>query len=509
MECRKVAFSTFCLTFLQIRKKEVKPMIDVAVIGAGISGAAVAYQLAKYKLNVVVLDKEHDVACGTTKANSAIIHAGFDAPPGSLMARYNVQGNAMYESLCHEIDAPYRRTGSYVLAFDDADLSHIRTLYERGLQNGVPGLAILDRETVLAREPRVNPDVLGALYAETAAVVDPWFTCIKLLENAAENDVAILTDAKVTEIKKILSGGRHGFEVTLADGRFLETKTVVNAAGVYADAVNGMASAVNFTVTPRIGEYFILDKKDGELVSATIFQCPTPLGKGVLVARTVHGNILVGPTALDVGDKDYTGNTSEGLDEVKKQSLRSVPGINFRDSIKTFSGIRAEADTGDFIIGEAPDVPGFFNVAGMKSPGLTAAPAVGLAVAEMVIERLGGATRKENPARNTPRISFAELPDEKKRDLIKKNGKYGRVICRCETITEGEIIDAIRRKVGAKTVDGVKRRCRPGSGRCQGGFCGPRVLEILARELGRKPDQILLDKKGSWILSGELDEGGM
>jgi glycerol-3-phosphate dehydrogenase len=478
-------------------------MIDVVVIGAGISGAAVAYQLAKYRLNVVVLDKEHDVSCGTTKANSAIIHAGYDAPPGSLMARFNVLGNALYESLCYEIDAPFRRTGSYVLAFDEEDARHIRRLYERGLQNGVPDLALLSSAEVLAREPHVNPKIVGALYAGSAGVVDPWYTCIKLLENAAENGVDILTDAEVTAIRKIKEGSRNGFEVILADGRKLETRIVLNAAGVYADTINDMVSARSFHITPRIGEYFILDKTAGYLTNSVIFQCPTELGKGILVGRTIHDNIIVGPTALDVGDREYTGNTTSGLEEVKRQSLKSIADINFRDSIKTFAGIRAEADTGDFILGEAPDAPGFFNMAGMKSPGLTSAPAAAAWLADLILENLGNVRPKEHHVMNTPQIRFMDLSAEKQRELIMKNRKYGRIVCRCESITEGEIVDAIRRKVGARTVDGVKRRCRPGSGRCQGGFCGPRVVEILARESGKKWNEVEQDKKHSFILTEE------
>ena len=473
-------------------------MLDVIVIGAGVMGAAVSRELSKYKLNIMVLDKENDVSNGTSKANSAIVHAGYDAKEGTLMAKYNVLGAGMYESLCKEIGAPYKNVGSYVLAFSEEERKHIEKLYQRGLTNGVPQMEILEKDEILRREPNINKNVVAALYAGSAGIVGPWEFTIKLLENAALNGTEVLVDAEVSNIEKL----QDGYKVILKDGRSFETKVVINAAGVYADKINDMVSKNHFDIHPRIGEYYVLDKVQGKLTNSVLFQCPTIMGKGILVTKTVHGNIMVGPTAEDVESKDYVGTTTHGLDDIRRQAEKTISGINYRDSIRNFTGIRAESSTGDFIIGEVSDAPNFFNIAGTKSPGLSSAPAIGVDVAKMVVEKLG-AIKKEEFKQNKPQIHFIELSPKEKAEVIKKDPRYGRIICRCESITEGEIVDVIHRMVGARTVDGVKKRCRPGTGRCQGGFCGPRVQEILARELGKELNEIVLDKKGAYILTTE------
>ena len=473
-------------------------MLDVIVIGAGVMGAAVSRELSKYKLNIMVLDKENDVSNGTSKANSAIVHAGYDAKEGTLMAKYNVLGAGMYESLCKEIGAPYKNVGSYVLAFSEEERKHIEKLYQRGLTNGVPQMEILEKDEILRREPNINKNVVAALYAGSAGIVGPWEFTIKLLENAALNGTEVLVDAEVSNIEKL----QDGYKVILKDGRTFETKVVINAAGVYADKINDMVSKNHFDIHPRIGEYYVLDKVQGKLTNSVLFQCPTIMGKGILVTKTVHGNIMVGPTAEDVESKDYVGTTTHGLDDIRRQAEKTISGINYRDSIRNFTGIRAESSTGDFIIGEVSDAPNFFNIAGTKSPGLSSAPAIGVDVAKMVVEKLG-AVKKEEFKQNKPQIHFIELSPKEKAEVIKKDPRYGRIICRCESITEGEIVDVIHRMVGARTVDGVKKRCRPGTGRCQGGFCGPRVQEILARELGKELNEIVLDKKGAYILTTE------
>lgn len=474
-------------------------MIDVAVIGTGIMGAAVARELSKYELNILILDKDNDVSCGTTKANSAIVHAGYDAKEGSLMAKYNVAGNAMYEELCKEVDAPFRKVGSYVLAFSEKEREHLELLYKRGLSNGVPELEIIEAEEIQKREPHVSKEAVAALYAGTAGITGPWELAIKLVENAMENGAELKLNAEVVNIEKV---GEY-FKLTLKNGEIIETKTVINAAGVYADILNNMISKKTFKITPRIGEYYLLDKVQGYLTDSVIFQCPTEMGKGILVAKTAHGNIIAGPTASDVEDREDVGNTQEGLDTIKQFAVKSIKGINFRDNIRNFSGLRAEADTGDFILGEAEDVKGFFNMAGTKSPGLSSAPAMAIDLAEMVVKSLGNISKKENFIKNKKHIYFIELSPEEKAEVIKKDPRYGRIICRCENITEGEIVDVIHRKAGGRTLNGIKRRCRPGAGRCQGGFCGPRVQEILARELNLKLDDIVLEEKGSYILTGE------
>ena len=473
-------------------------MLDVIVIGAGVMGAAVSRELSKYKLNIMVLDKENDVSNGTSKANSAIVHAGYDAKEGTLMAKYNVLGAGMYESLCKEIGAPYKNVGSYVLAFSEEERKHIEKLYQRGLTNGVPQMEILEKDEILRREPNINKNIVAALYAGSAGIVGPWEFTIKLLENAALNGTEVLVDAEVSNIEKL----QDGYKVILKDGRTFETKVVINAAGVYADKINDMVSKNHFDIHPRIGEYYVLDKVQGKLTNSVLFQCPTIMGKGILVTKTVHGNIMVGPTAEDVESKDYVGTTTHGLDDIRRQAEKTISGINYRDSIRNFTGIRAESSTGDFIIGEVSDAPNFFNIAGTKSPGLSSAPAIGVDVAKMVVEKLG-AVKKEDFKQNKPQIHFIELSPEEKAEVIKKDPRYGRIICRCENITEGEIVDSINRTLGARTIDGVKRRCRPGCGRCQGGFCGPRVQEIISRETGMNIEEVLLDKNGSYIISGK------
>lgn len=473
-------------------------MVDVVVIGTGIMGACVARELSRYNLNVVVLDKENDVSNGTSKANSAIIHAGYDAVNGTLMAKYNVLGNAMFEDLCKEIEAPFKRVGSYVLAFTEEERPHLELLYDRGVKNGVPGLEILEGAEVLKREPNLNPNIVAALYAPTAGIVGPWEFVIKMLENAVENGVEVRLNSKVVDIQKVDGGYK-----VVTDKEEILTKTVINAAGVHADEINDMVSKKHFNIIPRKGEYFLLDKVQGTLVNSVIFQCPSKMGKGILVSCTVHGNLITGPTATDVESKDDVGNTIPEMDLIRREAVRSVPSVNFRDNIRNFAGLRAESDTGDFIIGEAEDAEGFFNIAGTKSPGLTSAPAIGVDVAKMVVEKLGNPTKKAEFKKNRHQIHFMDLTPEEKAEVIAKDPRYGRIICRCESITEGEIVDVIHRTLGARTVDGVKKRCRPGMGRCQGGFCGPRVQEILARELGKKLDEIVLDKTGAYILTGE------
>ncbi len=473
-------------------------MLDVIVIGAGVMGAAVARELSKYNLEIAVLDREADVSNGTTKANSAIVHAGYDAKEGTLMAKYNALGAEMYEELCKEVEAPYENTGSYVLAFSEDEREHLEMLYKRGIANNIPKMQIMEREEILAREPNVSSNVVAGLFAGSAGIVGPWEFTIKLLENAKLNGAEVLLNANVINIEKL----ENGYKVILEDGREIESKTVINAAGVYADKINNMVSKDAFEIYPRIGEYYVLDKIQGKLTNSVLFPCPNKMGKGTLIAKTVHGNILVGPTAEDVEDREYVGNTAHGLDDIREKAERTIPNINYRDNIRNFTGIRAESSTGDFVVGEASDAKGFYNMAGMKSPGLSSAPAIGLDIANMIVEKLNP-TKKEDFKQNRHQIHFISLSPEEKAEVIAKDPRYGRVICRCESITEGEIVDIIHRSVGALTIDGVKKRCRPGTGRCQGGFCGPRVQEILARELGKNLDEIVLDKKGSYILTGE------
>ena len=477
-------------------------MYDVAIIGCGIIGAATAYELSRYDLKVVALEAENDVANGTTKANSAILHAGYDPEPGTKMARLNVEGVRLAKELCEKLAVERKQIGSFVLAFNDEEMKTVHTLFDRGNQNGVPDMKILTGDEVRAMEPAISKEVVGALYAPSAAIVSPWEFCIALAETAVVNGAEVKLSAKVESIEK--KDGSFLLHTTAGD---VEAKYVVNAAGVDADKVHAMVGGHTFTTTPNRGEYYLLDKAQGELVNKVVFQCPNKDGKGVLVAPTVHGNLIVGPNAEGVGKANDVNNTAAGLAFVKRMSVKSVPGINFRDSIRNFAGVRANSDQSDFIIEESPAAKGFINLGGIKSPGLSSAPAIALEAVEL-LKKSGLVTKKKEKFVDTrKRTVFRHLPAEEKAKLVKENPLYGRVICRCETVTEGEIVEAIHRPIVPRSIDGIKRRCNAGMGRCQGGFCGPRVHEILSRELNLPLDQILMDEDGSYILTQPTKEG--
>ncbi|MDO4534967.1 MAG: NAD(P)/FAD-dependent oxidoreductase [Clostridium perfringens] len=473
-------------------------MYDVAIIGAGIMGASIFRELTKYNLKVVAIDKENDVCMGASKANSAIVHAGYDPNPNTLMAKYNVEGNKMFDKLCSDLSVPFKRNGSLIIAFNDEELEELYKLYKRGLENKVEGLEILNREETLSLEKNLNEDVKGALLAPTGGIVGAYELTIAIMENGVSNGGEVKLNSKVVNIEKV-----ENFKIILESGEIIESKFVINAAGVFADDIHNMASKKAFSIVPRKGQYYLLDKSQGELFKRTIFQCPTALGKGILVTPTVHGNLLVGPDATDNGDKHSVSTESSNLDLIKETSLKTTNKVNFRESIRNFSGIRAVSDRDDFIVEECKDVLGFFDVAGIKSPGLTSAPAIAIDIVKMLENRGLVLNEKDNFNEKREQINFMELSSKEKDALIKKDKRYGRIICRCENITEGEIVDSINRTLGATTVDGVKRRCRPGCGRCQGGFCGPRVQEIIAREKKINMEDIMLDKENSYILIGQ------
>ena len=478
-------------------------MVDVAIIGCGVVGAATAYTLAQYDLSVTVLERENDVATGTTKANSAIVHAGYDPEPGTLMARLNVEGNRLVKQLASQLDVPCKEIGSLVLAFDEKDLETIETLYRRGVANGVPDMRLLSAEETLSLEPALSKEVKGALLASSAAIISPWELCLALAEVAVENGVTLRRNSPVTAIEKI----EGGYRLT-AGGEPVEARMVVNAAGAEADRIHDLVAPHACTTLPSRGEYYLMDKSQGALVDHVIFQCPNKDGKGVLVSPTVHGNLIVGPNAEPVDCPTDVAVTAGGLAFVKKQAARSVPGINYRDAIRNFAGVRAVTDQPDFIIAEAQGAPGFIDLGGIKSPGLTSAPAIA-EEAVALLEKAGLPLRKkEQFVARRRRIRFKELSSKEKAALVAENPAYGRVICRCETITEGEILDALHGPIPPVSIDGVKRRCNPGMGRCQGGFCGPRVQEIIARELSIPQQQVPQDKAGSQILVGRTKEKG-
>ncbi len=452
-------------------------MYDVIIIGAGVSGAATARELSRYKVNACVIEKEEDVCCGTSKANSAIVHAGYDAATGSLMAKLNVRGNQMMEQLAKDLDFPFKKNGSLVVCLHEEDMPNLQTLYDRGVANGVKDLRILNREELRAMEPNISDEAYAALYAPTAGIVCPFNLNIAMAENACVNGVEFKFDTEVTGLHPIEGG--WAIETNL--GTF-ETKYVVNAAGVYADRLHNMVSAKKIHITPRRGDYCLLDKTAGNLVSKTIFALPGKFGKGILVAPTVHGNLILGPTAIDIEDKEGTNTTREGLDQVIAKCGMNVKNIPMRSVITSFAGLRAHEDGHEFLIGELEDAPGFIDCAGIESPGLTSSPAIGEMVAEILREKLNLEKNENFVATRKGVLDPDALSKEERIELIRKNPAYGNIICRCEMITEGEILDAIHRPLGAKSLDGVKRRTRAGMGRCQAGFCSPRTMEILARE---------------------------
>lgn len=476
-------------------------MYDVCIIGAGVSGCAVARELSRYQVNACVIEKCEDVCCGTSKANSAIVHAGFDAPVGSLMARLNVQGNERMEQLAKELDFPFQRNGSLVVCLDEKELPKLQELYEKGVKNGVKGLRILTREEAVSMEPNLTDAVVSALYAPTGGIVCPFLMTIALAENANMNGVEFRFDTEVKNIRR--EEGHYQIET---DQGIVESRCVVNAAGVYADVIHHMVSSTKMKITARKGEYCLLDRSAGGHVSHTVFMLPTPMGKGVLVSPTVHGNLIIGPTAADVEDKEGTNTTREGLEELTAKAGQTVRNLPFWQVITSFAGLRAHEDGSEFIIGEAADAEGFMDVAGIESPGLSSAPAIGVMVAELLRDKMGLEEKADFIAERKGILNPSELSLKERNELIRKYPAYGTVICRCESVTEGEIIDAIRRPVGARSLDGIKRRTRAGMGRCQSGFCSPRTMEILERELHLSMEQITKSGGSSRIVAGRTKE---
>lgn len=472
-------------------------MYDVIIIGAGVSGAATARELSRYKVKACVIEKEEDVCCGTSKANSAIVHAGYDAAEGSLMAKLNVRGNQMMEQLSKDLDFPFKKNGSLVVCLHEEDMPNLQALYDRGVANGVKELRILNREELKEMEPNISDQAYAALYAPTAGIVCPFNLNIAMAENANVNGVEFKFDTEVTDLKPI----DEGWEIHTNNGVF-QTRYVVNAAGVYADKFHNMVSEKKIHITPRRGDYCLLDKSAGSHVSKTIFALPGKYGKGILVAPTVHGNLILGPTAIDIEDKEGTNTTREGLDQVIERAEMNVKNIPLRQVITSFAGLRAHEDGHEFLIGEVEDAKGFIDCAGIESPGLTSAPAIGELVAELVTGYLCAKKKQHFEEKRKGLVNPKNLSREAYQELIRENPAYGNVICRCETVTEGEIVEAIHRLIPAKSLDGVKRRTRAGMGRCQAGFCSPKTMEILAREWKVPMETITKAGKDSRLIRG-------
>jgi glycerol-3-phosphate dehydrogenase len=475
---------------------------DVVIIGGGVCGCSLLYELSRYNIKTLLLEKENDVAAGTSKANSAIVHAGYDPEPGTRMARYNVEGNTLIGQICADLDVMYRKTGSLVVGFDETDRKQIEKLYVKGNKNGVPGLKILEGDALFDLEPALSREITCALYAPSAGIVAPWELALAQAECAVKGGAKIAFNAEVTSIKKENGLFRVGTKKGDYTARF-----VVNAAGVASDTVNDMIAEKFFTITPKRGEYYILDTTEAALVNTVVFPCPSKLGKGVLVSPTVHGNIIVGPDSADCM-RDSLENTAAGLEYVAKNALRCVPSVNLRASIRNFAGIRADAGLEDFIVGESDSTPGFFNMAGIKSPGLTASPAIAKDVAGMLLDKGLDSTPNPDFVPDRKITRFKYLSEAEKQEAIKRNPLYGTIVCRCETVTEGEIVDALRRPLPPISLDAVKRRCSTGMGRCQGGFCGPRVLALIARYANTSEVNIPMDREGMYIVTGHTKGRG-
>lgn len=485
---------------------------DVIIIGAGVTGSAIARELSRYRLRTAVLDRNSDIGEGTSKANSGIVHAGYDAKPGTLKAKLNVQGSEMMPQLAKDLGIPFMRNGSMVVALSDDDLPHLQELYERGLTNNVPGLKIISREEALAMEPNLSDDTKAALFAPTGGIVCPFRLTSALAESACINGVDFHLLTNVENIIK--ENGGYRIDAVQYDEFDPEkdlivsffAKAVVNAAGVYADKFHNMMTSDRLTITPRKGEYCLLDVTAGKHVGRTIFRMPSALGKGILVSPTIHGNLLVGPTATDLDDKEGTFTTQEGLNAVNTPGASAVKNLPMREVITSFAGLRPHGDRGDFVIGEIEGSPNFIDAAAIESPGLTASPAIGVMVADLIRERLQPETNPDFIPTLQPFTYMKFLPPEEQKALIEKDPTYGNIICRCASVSEGEILETIRRPLGARTLDAVKRRTGANMGRCQGGFCYPKVMEILSRELGIPIDKITKKGRGSEILTGEIKQ---
>ena len=472
------------------------------IIGGGIVGTCIARELAKYQTDAIVIERGNEVASGTSKANTAILHAGFDAEPGTLKALLGVQGNSFYDSMAKELEVPVKRIGSLVVAFSDDEDEMLENLLERGRANAVQGLRIVSGDELRGIEPNLNPMASSGLYAESAGIVNPFEMVLACAEEAALNGVHFLMG---TEVTGFTINSSHVEEVITTQGK-IGAGMIVNAAGVWADVVAAMVGSSSFRITPQKGEYIVLDRNAGDLVRSVLFPVPSSMSKGITVTPTTDGNIMLGPTAEDVRDRLDVSTTKEGLSSVLKGAQRLVPSVSAQDTITVFAGLRAVSDKGDFIIEPAREVEGFVNVAGIQSPGITAAPAVAKRVIQLIRGKMTLKPKKGTKRRH--RIpAFRNATSENRSELFQSDSKYGRVVCRCETVTEAEVLDAIQRIPGANTIDGVKFRTRAGMGRCQGGFCGPKILELLSKELQLPYGCVTLRGGNSRILVGRSKRG--
>ena len=478
----------------------MKMNTDVLIIGAGVVGCSVARELSRFDCGVMVLDRGNDIAEGATKANSGIVHAGYDAVSGSSKAHYNVAGARLFPALCEALGVPYRRAGALVIAFSDEDKETLVRLMERGNTNGVEGLRILSREEALQLEPNLNPDIVAALDVPTSGIVSPYELAFALADDAAVNGVEFRFNEAVESVR--FEDQRYWVRTA---GNEYCCRVLINCAGASSAFIHNQLTGEALKIIHRRGQYYLLDRSASAVFSRTIFQCPSVMGKGVLVSPTVHGNLLLGPTAEDIPDPLDTATTREGLDDILKKAARTWPALSTRANITNFSGIRAHLESDDFMVGPVQGCPGAFEAAGIESPGLSSAPAIGLDLAAQAADYLQAPRKKELKPYPVPPKPFSQMNDEERKAAWQANPDYGTVICRGEVVTEAEIRAAIRRPVGARTIDGVKRRTRAGMGRCQGGFCMPRVATILSEELHIDLKDVVKDGIGSYILDSAID----
>ena len=479
-------------------------MYDIIVIGAGVVGTCIARELSKYQADVCVIDKADDVASGTSKANSGIVHAGYDCKPGTLMAKLNVRGNELLYQLAEELDFPIKKNGSLIVCTIESERGKLDVLLDQANKNGVPDARIVERDELLKMEPNLSPNAVAALYVPTGGIICPFNLAIAMGENAAVNGVEFKFE---TEVKNIVKKDGY-YELDTNKGP-LEAKIVVNAAGVYADVMHNMVSEKKMKIVARKGEYLLMDKELGNYFHATIFPLPGPMGKGVLTAPTIHGNMFVGPSATDIEDKEGVNTTQEIIDDLVQKASAShltKDRLPMNKVITSFAGLRAHEEHHEFIVEEVADAPGFFDAAGIESPGLTSSPAIAEMMVGLIEDKYNFPKKDNFIAKRKGIVHMEDLSIEEKNEMIKKNPQYGNIVCRCEMVTEGEIVDAINRPLGARSLDAIKRRTRQGMGRCQAGFCTPRTMEILSRELGIPMTEITKKGEGSNMLVGKIKE---
>ena len=470
---------------------------DVAVIGAGIAGCFAARELARYDVSVVVLEAENDIACGSSRANSGIVHAGYDPKPGTLKAKYNVAGSKMFPKLAEELDFPFWRNGSMVVAYSPEELESVRTLVARAVENGVEGVVELSAEELFEREPNVSRKAVGALYAPTGGICDPYHAALGAIENAVDNGVELRFNAGVTRIEPV----DGGYQLYDAAGNCLEARAVVNAAGVFADELNNQVSAKKLHITARRGEYCLYDTDLGDTFTCTMFQAPTAAGKGVLITPTIHGNLIVGPNAVAQESKTDLSTSAEGLADILERGKKTWPGLSSRGIITNFAGLRSTGDTGDFVIGEPDDAPGFFNIAGFDSPGLTSAPAVAVDIATGVAARLGAGKDASFCPERMAKPLFAQMDDASRVRAIMNDPAEGRIVCRCCSVSEADIVDALHGPIPVLSLDALKWRTGAMMGRCHGGFCSPELLRLYVRETGADPAKVDKRLPGSYLVA--------